>query len=141
MSELTRSISKTITIEDASFYVIRMPLAPSCEVFQTMLKTFGEPLVKVVGKIMDQRGNKTFKKERVSLFLEDLKEAIAIYAKNIEPQQTLNFFKSILSPEYVKHKNQGVDLQDLHKQFGLAFLFILSFEVLKFNYDDFLAFS
>ena len=116
-----------------NFLVLRMNLVKSCHVFDLIMKTYGKSLISIATRIyLNAEG----KKGEARLRYSEVEEALNVYVEN-SPGMTLSVFQEILDPELIKYKDKPLDLSDIFTKFGLKFVFLLAFEVIKFNYEDF----
>lgn len=134
-----RPVSETIKVVsdkkkgvEESFFVLRMPLRKSCHVFDLVMKTYGKPLIGLISKLYYSRKGEG----EGDLDYEDISAVLNVFANN-NPGMTISVFQEILDPDYVKYKEKPLDLDEIHKNFGLKFIFSLTVKVLRFNYDDF----
>ena len=120
-----------------------MPLVQASNVFDLILQTYGQPIINIVSSLLTgvPQEKESGKKTEATLNVEQMEAAFSAYIKTAKPGQSLIFFNSLLHTDYVKYNNEPINTGELYNQFGLKFLFKLSFEVIKFNYDDFLSFS
>lgn len=124
-----RAISKTIVVEGESFFVLRMPLVSACNTLDMIMVSYGKILAPFLTQGLTNQNPK--------ISAEAMRKGLENFLESAQIGTTLKFINGVLSPNYVKYKEEQIETSELFKTFGLKFLFALAFEVIKFNYNDF----
>ena len=134
-------IQKVVSVEhegsEKEFLINRFPLTTACNVFDKLCQIYGESLIVAIANLSQSgTGNKP-----AELELSKVKEVFTSYSKNISQNQTISFLNLIIQKDFVTHNGKKVSLNEVYNDYGLKFCFLLAFQIVKFNFSDFLSFG
>ena len=138
---MSREIKTNVVLDGKSLVIYRLPLKQALNAFEVILNAYGEALVKLFSVILfDDKSRKSGDK-KASIPIKEIEGAFTSYASKAYAGQTEQVLNKLINPDYVKFDGKPANLEELYKDHGLTFLIRLCFEVIKFNFDDFLSFG
>ena len=138
--EITVGAKKDVPGSGEKVLIFRFKLEKACHVFDLIIKHFGEALVTVAVKAL-ATAEKGKEKVKLNFAAIDLREAISVYADNLQPGATFIILKDVIQPDHVKYKGENINLEVFYEKHGFGGLLEVFASILEYNFADFLSSS
>ena len=144
MDKMIHKRKKVIKLSGDEYIIYQFPLDISMLGFEKLTKALGGPFIDIISVFFINFKSSQTNEHILSAMQKNLsKESFSslrdmlINLKPGEMQEFVEFF--IKRPDYVKRNGKGVNIIEIHELHGLKHLFELTFNVISFNYFDFLS--
>ena len=131
-------IKTTCVVNGKTFLILKLPLEEACTVFDHILQSYGNPFINLFTRLFIGSGE-SLKTIKASLKPDELEKVLLSYIKTAKPNQTFSTFELLINPQYVKHGETPILLNEVYADLGLKGMFQLCFNIIKVNFSDFLS--